>query len=240
MKLTKFIELSGMSASLFAKKIGAKSRMTVKRYLDGTRIPTESYLAKIETTTKGLVTAKDFIAEAEERKRTEQTIRINKRIRALRVPTNAHEESKSIERTVCGCGECPHPHNDKQNKETLTAYDFSHSTKKDRHTQFIKTLLQGLEGADLESKEFEVLETLREDGDFDDAWASTRHLYKTNPLDEALSLLGKRVSFQNNGYLLDGRPASIPMLISLTNKLRRGAGLEPLPYPTICPINDRN
>lgn len=239
MKLTKFIELSGMSASLFAKKIGAKSRMTVKRYLDGTRIPKESYLTRIETLTKGLVTAKDFIASAEERKRTEQTLRINKRIRALRVQYNAHEESKSIERNVCGCGGCPHPHSEKNKKETLTAYDSYYPPKKDRHTHFIKTLLQDLEGADLESKEFEVLETLREEGDFDDAWASTRHLYKINPLDEALSILGKRVSIQINGYLLDGRPASIPMLITLANKIRIGAGLEPLAYPTIRPINDR-
>jgi len=61
MKLADYLALNNLTPADFARSIGLKSRMSVHRYLSGTRIPTRRIMARILEVTSGQVTKADFI-----------------------------------------------------------------------------------------------------------------------------------------------------------------------------------
>lgn len=65
MTLTTYLEKHGISAAEFARKIGAKSRMTVTRYCRGDRMPPRDAMNKIVEVTGGEVTHSDFYSRSE-------------------------------------------------------------------------------------------------------------------------------------------------------------------------------
>lgn len=60
MKLHKWLQREKLTPDKFGKLIGAKSKSTVRRYLDGSRKPNEKYLRNIKRITGGKVTADSF------------------------------------------------------------------------------------------------------------------------------------------------------------------------------------
>lgn len=60
MKLRDYLIATKLSPAQFANLIDAKSRMTVHRYLAGSRRPCRSMMLRISHVTRGLVTASDF------------------------------------------------------------------------------------------------------------------------------------------------------------------------------------
>jgi transcriptional regulator with XRE-family HTH domain len=63
MTLQQYLEETGTSRTQFAERIGVKYE-TVRRYLDGSRIPDRRRMAQIALATGGNVTANDFFALA--------------------------------------------------------------------------------------------------------------------------------------------------------------------------------
>lgn len=62
MNLKHYLDLHKISITKFAEKIGLKSRASLHRYINGSRVPSLKILQKIEQATDGQVTARDFKA----------------------------------------------------------------------------------------------------------------------------------------------------------------------------------
>lgn len=61
MRLAEYLKSNDISYAEFAKQIGAKSRATVYRYINGTRkAPSREMMENIREVTGGAVTANDF------------------------------------------------------------------------------------------------------------------------------------------------------------------------------------
>lgn len=71
MKLSEYLESNQISFSDFAKQIGAKSRATVYRYVNGDRkMPSPAMLDRIYNITNGAVCANDFYVPIKKSKKT--------------------------------------------------------------------------------------------------------------------------------------------------------------------------
>lgn len=62
MNLKDYLSSANLTFEQFAKQIGVSHARTVQRYVTGERIPDREIMAKIATSTRGLVTANDFYA----------------------------------------------------------------------------------------------------------------------------------------------------------------------------------
>lgn len=74
MKLSEYLNTNNLSAADFAKRIGAKSRATVYRYMSSEdtskRFPSPKMIGKIAAATGGEVTANDFYPSATKSKKS--------------------------------------------------------------------------------------------------------------------------------------------------------------------------
>lgn len=64
MKLADFMHQHSITPQQLRTMLGVKSRSTVRRYLNGERLPSPDLLARIETLSGGLVTRDDFLDPA--------------------------------------------------------------------------------------------------------------------------------------------------------------------------------
>lgn len=60
MKLDLYLNLNKISIKKFADRLGVKSRVSIHRYINGTRVPSRRLIRKIAELTHGQVTEKDF------------------------------------------------------------------------------------------------------------------------------------------------------------------------------------
>ena len=60
MTLSDYLRKNDLSVAVFARRIGVNDRVSVRRYLDGSRIPAARVMRKIQEATDGQVSANDF------------------------------------------------------------------------------------------------------------------------------------------------------------------------------------
>ena len=62
MRLSDYLQESGLSAAEFGRKAGITHRVTMSRYVRGLRIPRPDEMGRITAASEGAVTANDFYA----------------------------------------------------------------------------------------------------------------------------------------------------------------------------------